>query len=119
MISAYENRNIAHPPVTRSRFLRIYSLIPLFQVQGIENSVYSLNTSTTGKYLPCSSDLCNSQCSGANNRCPYQVDYVSANTSSSGVLMEDVLHLVTEDGLAKAENASIVFGYDYFLKSSR
>ncbi|XP_031476916.1 aspartyl protease family protein 1-like [Nymphaea colorata] len=81
-------------------------------VQGFTSGVYSPNVSTTGKYLPCSSDLCDSQtlCSGTNSQCPYKVDYVSANTSSSGVLVEDVLHLITEDSQPKAINPSVVFG---------
>ncbi|KAF3790992.1 Aspartic proteinase-like protein 1, partial [Nymphaea thermarum] len=81
-------------------------------VQGVESGVYSPNISTTGKYLPCSSDLCDSRtlCSGTNSQCPYKVDYVSANTSSSGVLVEDVLHLITEDSQPKAINPSVVFG---------
>ncbi|KAF3790991.1 Aspartic proteinase-like protein 1 [Nymphaea thermarum] len=76
------------------------------------SGVYSPNISTTGRYLPCSSDLCDSPalCSGTNSQCPYTFDYVSPNTSSSGVLVEDVLHLITEDSQPKAINPSVVFG---------
>ncbi|MBA0715601.1 hypothetical protein Golax_014491 [Gossypium laxum] len=42
--------------------------------------------------------------------CPYIVSYMSAQTSTSGVLLEDVLHLTTEDGHAELVEAYVTFG---------
>ncbi|RWR90699.1 aspartyl protease family protein 1-like protein [Cinnamomum micranthum f. kanehirae] len=74
-------------------------------------SIYSPNTSSTSKNVPCTSNLCAAQneCTGGANICPYRVDYVSNNTSSSGVLVEDVMYLTTEDGQHEVD-AQITFG---------
>ncbi|XP_072993752.1 aspartyl protease family protein 1-like [Typha latifolia] len=75
-------------------------------------NIYSPSNSTTSKKVPCSSSLCElqSSCSGASSSCPYEVQYLSANTSSSGILVEDVLYLTTETASPKAVPASVVFG---------
>ncbi|KAL6651202.1 hypothetical protein ACP70R_010127 [Stipagrostis hirtigluma subsp. patula] len=57
---------------------------------------YSLRLSSTSKAVPCGHALCGrpNACSGGaagNSSCPYAVRYVSANTSSSGVLVKDML----------------------------
>lgn len=39
------------------------------------------------------------------------VSYVSAQTSTSGILVEDVLHLTTEDSDPESVKAYITFGY--------
>ncbi|CAN6220058.1 unnamed protein product [Urochloa humidicola] len=76
---------------------------------------YSPRSSSTSKQVTCADSLCDrpNGCSAATNgSCPYGVQYVSANTSSSGVLVRDVLHL-TREGAAAAEaavEAQIVFG---------
>ncbi|XXG59832.1 hypothetical protein AAC387_Pa04g1847 [Persea americana] len=79
--------------------------------QNFDFSIYSPNTSSTSKNVPCTHDLCAAQneCSGGANICPYTVDYVSNNTSSSGVLVEDVMYLTTEDGQHEVD-ARIIFG---------
>ncbi|KAJ1260782.1 hypothetical protein BS78_10G258300 [Paspalum vaginatum] len=76
--------------------------------------------SSTSNPVGCDNALCrrpSNACSAAtNDRCPYTVRYVSANTSSSGVLVEDVLHLTREatatgpGAAAEAIQAPIVFG---------
>uniref|UniRef100_A0A1D1XVD0 Aspartic proteinase-like protein 1 n=1 Tax=Anthurium amnicola TaxID=1678845 RepID=A0A1D1XVD0_9ARAE len=75
-------------------------------------SIYSPNTSSTSKKIPCSNSYCDlqSQCSGAGSTCPYEVAYVSANTSSSGILVQDVLHLVTDDSRNETVQAQVIFG---------
>ncbi|XP_037435647.1 aspartyl protease family protein 1-like isoform X2 [Triticum dicoccoides] len=82
------------------------------------NDTYRLNAfgfprkSSTSRMVPCSSDLCDlqTQCSAATNSCPYKIEYLSDNTSSNGVLVEDVLYLATESGKSKITQAPITFG---------
>ncbi|XP_058098306.1 aspartyl protease family protein 1 isoform X2 [Magnolia sinica] len=78
----------------------------------IEFNIYSPNRSSTSKRVPCSNKLCEAQskCTGAGSNCPYTVAYMSANTSSSGILIEDVMYLTTEDSNHEAVDAQIVFG---------
>ncbi|GLT82593.1 hypothetical protein SLE2022_009560 [Rubroshorea leprosula] len=77
----------------------------------IKFNIYSPDTSTTSSEVPCSSDLCRlrRRCS-SQSTCPYQVRYLSNGTSSTGILVEDVLHLITDDYQAKPVNANITFG---------
>ncbi|CAL4966366.1 unnamed protein product [Urochloa decumbens] len=74
---------------------------------------YNPRSSSTSKQVTCADPLCDrpNGCSAAatNGSCPYGVRYVSANTSSSGVLVRDVLHLTREAGGAAVE-APVVFG---------
>lgn len=78
----------------------------------IDFEIYSLNTSSTGSKVPCSSSLCghHSRCAASPETCPYRVMYLSANTSSSGYLVEDVLHLTADDNPSEPVNAKIPFG---------
>ncbi|KAL6603321.1 hypothetical protein ACP70R_043682 [Stipagrostis hirtigluma subsp. patula] len=80
---------------------------------------YSPRLSSTSKAVTCGHALCGrpNACAGGgaagNSSCPYGVRYVSANTSSSGVLVEDVLHLTRQGpggAAAAAVQAPIVFG---------
>ena len=77
---------------------------------------YSPRLSSTSKTVTCDNALCDrpNACGAAGNgSCPYTVRYVSANTSSSGVLVQDVLHLTREGpggAAAEALQAPIVFG---------
>ncbi|XP_061374033.1 aspartic proteinase-like protein 1 [Gastrolobium bilobum] len=75
---------------------------------------YSPSLSSTSRHLPCSHQLCdlNSICKGPKDPCPYLAQYVSENTSSSGFLIEDKLHLAS-DGRHATQNsvqASIILG---------
>ncbi|XP_071710210.1 aspartyl protease family protein 1-like isoform X2 [Rutidosis leptorrhynchoides] len=78
----------------------------------LEFNIYSPKTSSTSKRVPCSSSSCSlkKQCSTRPDICPYQVNYLSSNTSSTGILIEDNLHLTTEDTSLKAVDAKIKFG---------
>ncbi|KHG06656.1 hypothetical protein F383_03930 [Gossypium arboreum] len=80
--------------------------------QMIEFNIYSLNSSNTSSKVPCSSALCEQQkqCSSPQSNCPYEVLYLSNGTSSTGVLVEDVLHLTTDEDKTKAVEAKITFG---------
>lgn len=51
------------------------------------------------------------RCSAPTNACPYQVVYLSNNTSTTGIVLEDVLHLITDDTQLKPVQAPIKFGY--------
>jgi len=78
---------------------------------------YSPRRSSTSTPVTCESPLCDrpNACGAATNgSCPYGVRYVSANTSSSGVLVQDVLHLTREGpgpgAAAEPLQAPVVFG---------
>ncbi|KAL4368618.1 hypothetical protein GQ457_05G012110 [Hibiscus cannabinus] len=75
-------------------------------------SIYDPKGSSTSKNVTCSSSLCaqHNQCLGTFTNCPYMVSYMSAQTSTSGVLVEDVLHLTTEDGQPELVEAYVTFG---------
>ncbi|KAK7385272.1 hypothetical protein VNO78_30986 [Psophocarpus tetragonolobus] len=75
---------------------------------------YTPSLSNTSRHLPCGHKLCDqrSVCKGSKDPCPYIVQYVSANTSTSGYLFEDKLHLAS-DGRHSVRNsvqASIILG---------
>uniref|UniRef100_A0A0D9XG71 Peptidase A1 domain-containing protein n=1 Tax=Leersia perrieri TaxID=77586 RepID=A0A0D9XG71_9ORYZ len=74
--------------------------------------VYSPSESTTSRKVPCSSSLCDLQnaCRSKSNSCPYSIQYLSDNTSSSGVLVEDVLYLTSDSAQSKTVAAPIMFG---------
>ncbi|PPS10335.1 hypothetical protein GOBAR_AA10321 [Gossypium barbadense] len=77
-----------------------------------ELSIYDPKGSSTSKRVTCNSSLCahRNQRLGTFSSCPYIVSYMSAQTSTSGVLLEDVLHLTTEDGHAELVEAYVTFG---------
>lgn len=77
----------------------------------IDFNIYNLNTSSTGSRIPCSSNMCPyNSCSSTPSMCPYQISYLSSNTSSTGYLVEDLLHLTTDVNPSKPVNAKVAFG---------
>ncbi|KAF8377780.1 hypothetical protein HHK36_031165 [Tetracentron sinense] len=74
--------------------------------------IYDPRGSSTSKKVTCSNSLCaqRNQCLGTFSNCPYIVSYVSAETSTSGILVEDFLHLTTEDSHREVVDAVITFG---------
>jgi hypothetical protein len=79
--------------------------------RGSQLQPYSPGQSSTSKPVGCGNALCDrpNACAATNSSsCPYTVNYVSANTSSSGVLVEDVLHLTRDGG--EAVEAAVVLG---------
>ncbi|XP_031096443.1 aspartyl protease family protein 1-like [Ipomoea triloba] len=78
----------------------------------IDFNMYSPNASSTSEIVRCNGTLCGKrrQCLVESNACAYSVAYLSQNTSSQGVLVEDVLHLVTEDSQQKSIDAPITLG---------
>ncbi|KAL6603472.1 hypothetical protein ACP70R_043833 [Stipagrostis hirtigluma subsp. patula] len=73
---------------------------------GLELRQYSPRKSSTSKMVPCGHTLCYQPCARAGNgsSCPYTLG------DSSGVLVEDVLHLTREGPGGAAVKAPVVFG---------
>ncbi|KAL0904173.1 hypothetical protein M5K25_026247 [Dendrobium thyrsiflorum] len=80
----------------------------------IDLNIYSPRLSKTSQNIPCNSSLCaygnHNECPRGGDICPYMVEYVSAQTSSSGFLVNDILYLTTEDSKPGIVKAPIVFG---------
>ncbi|KAM1047605.1 hypothetical protein ACFX2C_026941 [Malus domestica] len=74
--------------------------------------IYSPNTSSTSEQIYCNSAFCSQpqRCTSASSACKYRIKYRSNKTSSTGVLVEDVLHLSTDDAQQKDVPARIPFG---------
>ncbi|KAF8012069.1 hypothetical protein BT93_I0255 [Corymbia citriodora subsp. variegata] len=72
---------------------------------------YNPSGSSSSKHITCSHQLCElgPSCKSPGESCPYTVNYYSENTSTSGLLVEDILHLASVSG-----QASIVL---YWLQS--
>jgi hypothetical protein len=85
-------------------------------VQDRDLNQYSSSLSSTSRHLPCSHQLCNqnSSCKGSKDPCPYIGKYASDDTSSSGFLIEDKLHLVSNNATKNSVQASVIFGYVRF-----
>ncbi|KAK8692274.1 hypothetical protein V6N13_075745 [Hibiscus sabdariffa] len=83
-------------------------------VQDKDLSEYTPSLSSSSKNLSCSHQLCESSsyCKGPNDPCPYIIEYNSANTSSSGYLVEDKLHLKSfiDHAVESSIQASVVIG---------
>ncbi|XP_050230317.1 aspartyl protease family protein 1 [Mercurialis annua] len=77
-----------------------------------ELSIYNPKQSLTSKKVTCNNNLCahRNRCLGTFSSCPYMVSYVSAQTSTSGILVEDVLHLTKEDTDNESVKAYVTFG---------
>ncbi|KAL7126404.1 hypothetical protein ABFS83_14G184700 [Erythranthe nasuta] len=76
-------------------------------------NIYSPNTSTTSAPVPCNSTICvrpQRGCSTRLNACAYQEVYLSANTSTTGILVDDVLHLGTDTDPQEPVDAPITLG---------
>ncbi|KAK3230812.1 hypothetical protein Dsin_002693 [Dipteronia sinensis] len=79
-----------------------------------ELSEYDPSLSRSSKNLSCSHQLCKSRanCKTLNDPCPYIAEYSTEDTSSSGYLVEDILHLasVSKHASKSSVQASVVFG---------
>lgn len=88
-------------------------LLSSLLTQIVDFNIYSPNNSSTSQKVSCNSTICaerQRQCASATSDCPYQVVYLSNGTSSTGILVEDLLHLSTDDDQAKTVDARITFG---------
>lgn len=75
---------------------------------------YNPSGSSTSKTLPCSHQLCDlgPNCANPKQQCPYTINYYSDATSTSGFLVEDVLHLLPghSDVSNKSVRAPVIIG---------
>ncbi|KAI4327779.1 hypothetical protein L6164_020202 [Bauhinia variegata] len=78
----------------------------------VKFNIYGPEDSSTSQSVLCNSSLCEQQrqCPSSSSSCPYQVRYLSNGTSSTGFLVEDVLHLITDDDQTKDADTRITFG---------
>ncbi|CAM6041085.1 unnamed protein product [Sphagnum compactum] len=77
--------------------------------------VYSPSLSSTYEPVTCKDPLClsTSRCSKSTDDCPYEVDYVTPNTSTSGILVQDVIQFIpdiSKGSGAPRTTASVTFG---------
>jgi len=79
--------------------------------QSVPLNLYTPNASTTSSSIRCSDKRCfgSGKCSSPESICPYQIA-LSSNTVTTGTLLQDVLHLVTEDEDLKPVNANVTLG---------
>ncbi|KAK4262035.1 hypothetical protein QN277_027648 [Acacia crassicarpa] len=86
--------------------------LPSDDGQATNLTIYGPEASSTSKNVLCNSTFCEqrTQCPSPGSSCPYQIQYLSNGTSSSGILVEDVLHLITDDNQKKEDDALITFG---------
>ncbi|OVA14651.1 Peptidase A1 [Macleaya cordata] len=77
-------------------------------------SEYSPSGSSTSKHVSCSHELCElgPNCKNPKQPCPYIANYYSENTSSSGLLVEDTLHLASSSDHASKNlvQAPVIIG---------
>lgn len=88
-------------------------------MQDNDENEYNPSHSSTSKSITCSHQLCNSgpTCKNPKQPCPYTAKYASMGTSSSGSLVEDILHLAS-DGVNVSNTyvrAPIIIGYILYL----
>ncbi|KAH7850527.1 hypothetical protein Vadar_034387 [Vaccinium darrowii] len=79
--------------------------------QVVELNIYNPNTSSS-EAVSCNSTFCEQprQCSSRRNTCVYQIQYLSNDTSSTGLMVEDILHLTTDDSQLKVVDAQVPLG---------
>uniref|UniRef100_A0A9I9DRB7 Xylanase inhibitor N-terminal domain-containing protein n=1 Tax=Cucumis melo TaxID=3656 RepID=A0A9I9DRB7_CUCME len=89
----------------------------LFPSEGSQDrdlSEYNPALSSTSKHLFCGHQLCawSTTCKSPNDPCTYKRDYYSDNTSTSGYMIEDKLHLTSfsKHGTHSLLQASVVLG---------
>ncbi|KAL8028854.1 hypothetical protein ABFX02_14G188400 [Erythranthe guttata] len=73
--------------------------------------IYSPSNSTSSKLVPCNSPMCGPTrgCSTTLKACSYQIGNVNA-TSSTGILVDDILHLGTDTNPQDPVDVSVTFG---------
>ncbi|XP_030974434.1 aspartic proteinase-like protein 1 [Quercus lobata] len=73
----------------------------------IDLNEYNPSDSSTSKHLSCSHQLCESgpNCKSPKQQCPYNIKYYTESTSSSGLLVEDMLNLAS--GSDNTSNTSV------------
>ncbi|CAE6075859.1 unnamed protein product [Arabidopsis arenosa] len=79
--------------------------------ESVPLNLYTPNASTTSSSILCNDKRCfgSGKCSSPESICPYQIAF-SSTTVTTGTLLQDVLHLVTEDEDLKPVNANVTLG---------
>ncbi|KAG7560451.1 Peptidase family A1 domain [Arabidopsis thaliana x Arabidopsis arenosa] len=79
--------------------------------QSVPLNLYTPNASTTSSSIRCSDKRCfgSKKCSSPKSICPYQISY-SNSTGTTGTLLQDVLHLATEDENLTPVKANVTLG---------
>ncbi|XP_023545012.1 aspartic proteinase-like protein 1 isoform X2 [Cucurbita pepo subsp. pepo] len=89
-------------------------LLGLSMMQDRDLSAYNPALSNTSQYLSCSHQLCawSTTCKSPDDPCSYKRDYYTDNTSTSGFMIEDKLHLASfsKHGTQRLLQASVVLG---------
>ena len=84
-------------------------------MQDRDLSAYNPALSNTSQYLSCSHQLCawSTTCKSPDDPCSYKRDYYTDNTSTSGFMIEDKLHLASfsKHGTQRLLQASVVLGW--------
>ncbi|XP_057783757.1 aspartic proteinase-like protein 1 isoform X4 [Salvia miltiorrhiza] len=85
-----------------------------FIMQDKDLNEYNPSGSSTSKTISCSHQLCElgTNCPNPRQQCPYTINYYSDDTSTSGFLVEDILHLLPghSDVSNKSVKAPVVIG---------
>ena len=83
-------------------------------MQDRDLSEYSPSQSSTSKQMSCSHRLCDMglNCTNSKQSCHYSISYYTENTSSSGLLVEDIIHLASggDDTLNTSVKAPVIIG---------
>lgn len=81
-------------------------------MQDRDLNMYDPSGSNTSKHLPCTHKLCDlgPSCDNPKYPCPYNVSYLSENVSSSGLLVEDVIHLASRKANASNGYFPVIIG---------
>jgi hypothetical protein len=81
------------------------------QGERIKLNIYNPSKSKSSSKVTCNSTLCalRNRCISPVSDCPYRIRYLSPGSKSTGVLVEDVIHMSTEEG--EARDARITFGF--------
>ncbi|GER55401.1 eukaryotic aspartyl protease family protein [Striga asiatica] len=78
------------------------------------SDLFCPSNSSSSNPVPCNSTICERRrrrgCSTSRNACSYQEIYLSNNTSTAGILVDDVLHLGTDSSQQNIVEAPITLG---------
>ncbi|XP_038973156.1 aspartic proteinase-like protein 1 [Phoenix dactylifera] len=79
-------------------------------MQDKDLGMYSPAESRTSRHVSCSHELCalGSSCNSPKQPCPYNINYSSENTSSSGLLIEDTLYMASNEDRRPIQTSVII-----------
>ncbi|KAL0333021.1 UNVERIFIED_CONTAM: Aspartic proteinase-like protein 1 [Sesamum calycinum] len=100
-----------YPPVITAVWCSLVFGASIMQDKDLNE--YNPSGSSTSKPLSCSHKLCElgPNCPNPKQQCPYTINYYSDDTSTSGFLVEEVLHLVPGHSVSnKSVSAPVIIG---------